>query len=918
MKHAVRSKSLFLSILVLLVAAASFSLAHLTKAQNPEAKPAAQASARSSKDKAKPCTSCPAPSPHRIYAPAISLPEASSSEIVLNSRSPKVIEVTPTLYTDEGTPIVGKAVQLQPAEIRFVKIEQLIPAKHRGRHKWGGIALSYTGGVLEVWAQIAFHGVNGGGSVDETFNILDEPGSDVREAVWWMPEKATAVIALGNSSDTSIHTTLQFSDGDYREVEIAPFATEFVRYRGDKKQRKNSPSGGSSESVKLQTVGPAGSLRPAGFIISGKQNFTSSIRFYDPRGAKQQHLFATNLRLKGTTSRLVLKNTSDATVSASPKFFPASGERGQPIELPTIDLDPQETAEVDLQPLTAALANRPDIDSASVEVVNSGAPGTLIGSLYNTNKATQLTSDVPLRDSGRARNSTGSYPWRVDGDYTTVVSITNMGDQPEKFIVDVRYPGGSYFLPARELAVGETAHFDLRQMLSEQKPDNKDVVLPKSVKGGQFHWSVFGGSGAGSPRLLGRSEVVSLSKKVSSSYSCPSCCPDSGPFGGINTPGTVPIDGFLPVGTNGEMTDCNGYTTNMGGIYMDSWWVENSSMCSVNPTTGTSTEVHGYSVGETYLNAEWGAFYWDPGPDDCYRHDSQQDDQQPMTVAPTVTFGSLDAVGKDQTASVQVTLNPSPSSVSVTLSLAATSGTGSAVFTSNNSSTLVVTQSTSVEIKGVTQSSTADNIRLEAKVNNQSLSTEDFTVILITLTLRTSGSVSLDNGGRSAYSTAIGTTSLGPLLSSGTDLNIRRYGVEIVGSVMPNNYTGSITLAREAVAFRLYNDMTQIGSGGPFSDTSDPTIRDDDPQSGGSSGKVYDLDAPGIGSTTSTPLNTISRRRTNFRQWATVGSNRVSADLQWFERISIIKTSSGDQLKNDLSGDNTVGTGTTLLTWNFQ
>ena len=188
----------------------------------------------------------------------------------------------------------------------------------------------------------------------------------------------------------------------------------------------------------------------------------------------------------------------------------------------------------------------------------------------------------------------------------------------------------------RELAVGETAHFDLRQMLAEQKPDNKDVVLPKSVKGGQFHWSVFGGSGAGSPRLLGRSEVVSLSKKVSSSYSCPSCCPDSGPFGGINTPGTVPIDGFLPVGTNGEMTDCNGYTTNMGGLWMDSWWVENSSMCSVNPTTGISTEVHGYSVGETYLNAEWYAFYWDPGPDDCYRHDSQQDDQQPMQVTPRI------------------------------------------------------------------------------------------------------------------------------------------------------------------------------------------------------------------------------------------------------------------------------------------
>ena len=187
-------------------------------------------------------------------------------------------------------------------------------------------------------------------------------------------------------------------------------------------------------------------------------------------------------------------------------------------------------------------------------------------------------------------------------------------------------------------------------MLSEQKPDNKDEVIPKSVKGGQFHWSVFGGSGAGSPRLLGRSEVVSLSKKVSSSYSCPSCCPDSGPFGGINTPGTVPIDGFLPVGTNGEMTDCNGYITATGNLSMESWWVQDGWMCSLSPTSGTSTEVHGYSAGETYINAEWTTDYWEPGPDDCYRNSLPNVVSQPMVVDPII-YQTASLVGGSQTAS---------------------------------------------------------------------------------------------------------------------------------------------------------------------------------------------------------------------------------------------------------------------------
>ncbi len=104
----------------------------------------------------------------------------------------------------------------------------------------------------------------------------------------------------------------------------------------------------------------------------------------------------------------------------------------------------------------------------------------------------------------------------------------------------------------------------------------------------------------------------------------------------------------------------------------------------------------------------------------------------------------------------------------------------------------------------------------------------------------------------------------------------------------------------------------------PFDDTSPNDVRDDDPQSGGSGGKVYDLDAPGVGG--GFPVGTILRIRTNFRQWATLssGGNRLSADLQWFSRVSIIKTSGNDALQSDVGGDNVAGTGTTNLSWNLQ
>src|SRR5207253_5010111 len=102
------------------------------------------------------------------------------------------------------------------------------------------------GAVLEVWAQITFHGI-GGGSIDETFNILEEPGSDTREAVWWMPRNSTAIVVLGNVSSESIHATAQFSTGQTEQIEIPAGATRFVRRHA----RDRSNGGATNESAKL-------------------------------------------------------------------------------------------------------------------------------------------------------------------------------------------------------------------------------------------------------------------------------------------------------------------------------------------------------------------------------------------------------------------------------------------------------------------------------------------------------------------------------------------------------------------------------------------------------------------------------------------------------------------------------------------
>lgn len=613
---------------------------------------------------AKQCPSCPEPSQQTIYAPTIGLPEASGGQIVLNNRSPKVMDVVPTFYMEDGTAMMGKTIQLQPTEIRFLDIQKLIPAQHRGRHSWGGMSLSYTGHVLEVWAQITLTRVGGAGSADVTFSVVDGRGSDVQEAVWWMPERGAAAIALGNSSGTPLHTTIQFTNGEYQDVDIAPFATKYIRLRAQGRSGPGTLPGGSAEAVRLTTTGAPGSLRAVGVVTSTNRDYTSSIRFYDPQGVVQPHLFATNLRLKNSLPRMVLKNTSDTEVTAQPRFRPAAGEGGVVVELPPLKLNAQEAVEVDLGPLVIAAAGRSDLESVSVQVTNTGSPGSLIGALNSLRTDTGTFYDVPLRDSGKTRNLTGSYPWRVDNDYTTVVTITNVGEQPAKFHVDVRYPGGSYYLAPRELAVGETAAFDLREMRAGQKPDHKANKFPGWVASGQFHWSV--APTPGEPKLIGRAEVVSSTKGVSSSYSCPVCCPDAGPYGGWVAGATLFVDGFAARTSSGEYHDCYGYITSSGAIWMNRQWTDDTTVATNDPGNGYETTLHGLSAGFTNLIGEFGQQYYDNDGMDCYYRYYDAHDYSPTVVQcqnpsgeTTTSGGWADSDGLPTVHRWNVTLTPS-------------------------------------------------------------------------------------------------------------------------------------------------------------------------------------------------------------------------------------------------------------------
>ncbi len=149
-----------------------------------------------------------------------------------------------------------------------------------------------------------------------------------------------------------------------------------------------------------------GRVITTGFVSTDNGDFGSSIRFADTENIAQPNLYSTNFRLKDSTAHIVLKNTTANTIMARPRFLPLAGEGSGVVELPTVTISPNAVKEVNLTALMNTAKTRQDLDSVSVQIINSGDKGSLVGALNFTNDVTGIDYDIPLRDSGMPQNST--------------------------------------------------------------------------------------------------------------------------------------------------------------------------------------------------------------------------------------------------------------------------------------------------------------------------------------------------------------------------------------------------------------------------------------------------------------------------------------------------------------------------------
>ena len=122
----------------------------------------------------------------------------------------------------------------------------------------------------------------------------------------------------------------------------------------------------------------------------------------------------------------------------------------------------------------------------------------------------------PLAEPGRVG---GSYPWRLQDGFTTVLPLKNTIDQQVYALIQVRYSGGAYHLERLPLAPFQTVAVDILALRDGQQKDIRGGLMPKAVSSGQVVWYE-----ETSGSLIGRAEVRNLAQALASSFSCGQAC----------------------------------------------------------------------------------------------------------------------------------------------------------------------------------------------------------------------------------------------------------------------------------------------------------------------------------------------------------------------------------------------------------
>ncbi len=537
--------------------------------------------------------------------------------LMLNNKGPEPLPITLSFFSRSGQRFDAEPMAVQGASFLEIDLRTLLALQQPGFEE-GSLHITHLGTRQQLGAQ--FKTLKQGILFEEQFvNPASRYPSAKLEGVWWKPSLQTATSLIISNTTNSIVTTTIVVDGTFPQQQqpasilLDPYETKVLDLIQDVVGWQSAGYVLRDGGITVEHNGTAGAVMAKLLVSDQQSGYSSVVQFSDPTRAASSKMHAGGLRVGSVDGDplepvVVARNlgSSVTTVSGRLLYTDANGDV-RTINIPNRAILPGKVRSIQLRPILLLAGLPASVEFVGVELEYTTAPGSVLLGAISPSRSGKHSYPVPLMDPERMPSSAGGFPWKVDGDYNTIVYIKNETDTLKKITADLLYLEGTYGLGVTEVKPGQTIAIDFKKLRNEQTPDVNGNVIPLNLETGQIAWSVKGG---GNRTMSGRSEQVNETLGIASTYACYNCCPNSVHDGWI-TPGnqTMSVGGLA--GFEAVQQDINCYHQVLPSYPAGfvSWSSSNSSVASVS----LLGQAEGLSAGETLIEANWYADHWFAG-----------------------------------------------------------------------------------------------------------------------------------------------------------------------------------------------------------------------------------------------------------------------------------------------------------------
>jgi hypothetical protein len=361
-----------------------------------------------------------------------------TSTLRLNNNLLSPATATVTFFNSCGEAFIAPPLTLLPQDVQPFSVAELTSNAPGDFHS-GSVQVAYHGPPMAVTGQVSMASATSHVAF-ESFPTMSMAFTSSRlDGIVWIPDAvARASAALTNTTkdrvaiNIGVETNIKTLTLNAHETRVLDLK-EFLFSQHDVK----------AALVRIEYNAPPGAIIVAGFALNEKTGFSCNLPFVDRSTAKTARLAGAHVRFGKPDSKegfpagtrfnapLVLANVGDQLIDARVFMDYTIGRVAGRVQIAKLKLAPRQVQQVELSTPMAGRGVVGPVDDAGVDIETNGNPGAVIARLTSVDQSGDYAFDVPIKDPlAEMLRVGGSYPWRLDGGFTTMLHLKNTVGKP--------------------------------------------------------------------------------------------------------------------------------------------------------------------------------------------------------------------------------------------------------------------------------------------------------------------------------------------------------------------------------------------------------------------------------------------------------------------------------------------------------